>query len=386
MTRTPVVGIVGAGQLARMMYQAAIPLGIDIRLLAGRPDDSAALIAHNVTLGSPDSLDALRAFAATCGVVTFDHELVEPDHLRELEQAGHVLRPGAETAAIVVDKRQQRAAMRRIGVPTPDHAVVASIADIDALAARAGWPVVLKTARGGYDGRGVWFVANREQAIEVVESTVGRPMLVEQFVRIEREIAVQVARRPGGDAILYPVVETVQRDGVFHESIAPAAISPALAHEAEEIARSVADAIDCVGILAVEMFVANGRLLTNELAARPHNTAHYTIEGCETSQFENHLRAVCDLPLGATTLTASAVATVNVFGPADGSDPSDRLDEALSIKGAHVHMYGKPARRGRKLGHVTVCASTRGDDRESTLARARAAAARLAGVSAPVAR
>lgn len=382
MSALPTAGIVGAGQLARMMYQAAIPLGIPIRLLAAREDDGAARIARDVMIGAPDSLDALRSFAATCDIITFDHELVEPDHLRALESEGHVLRPGATTAAVVVDKREQRAVMRRLGVPVPTHREVASPVDIDAFAREHGWPVVLKAARGGYDGRGVWILRDSSEAGAVVASLAGRPLLVEEFVRIDREIAVQVARRPGGDAVVYPVVDTVQRDGVFHESIAPADIDPSLAHEAADIARSIADAIDCVGMLAVELFVAEGRLLTNELAARPHNTAHYTIEGCATSQFENHLRAVCDLPLGATTLTAPAIATANVFGPDDGSDPSERLDEALTIEGAHVHVYGKPARPGRKLGHVTVC----GEDRGDVLARARAAAGRLAGAATAVTR
>lgn len=382
MSTLPTVGIVGAGQLARMMYQASIPLGIPIRILAAREDDGAARIARNVTIGAPDSLEAMRQFASACDIVTFDHELVEPDHLHALEAEGHVLRPGAATAAAVTDKREQRAVMRRLGVPVPAHREVASIADIDAFASEHGWPVVLKTARGGYDGRGVWILRSSSDAADVVASLAGRPLLIEEFVRIDREIAVQVARRPGGDAVVYPVVDTVQRDGVFHESIAPADIDPSLAREAAEIARSIAEAIDCVGMLAVELFVANGRLLTNELAARPHNTAHYTIEGCAASQFENHLRAVCDLPLGATTLTAPAAATVNVFGPEDGSDPADRLDEALTIEGAHVHVYGKPARAGRKLGHVTVC----GDDRAGVLARARAAAARLTGTASAVTR
>jgi 5-(carboxyamino)imidazole ribonucleotide synthase len=201
----------------------------------------------------------------------------------------------------------------------------------------------------------------------------GRPLLAEAFVAIDNEFAVQVARGPRGDVVTYPAVDTVQRDGAFHESIAPSSISDALEQQATAVATRIADAIECVGMLAVEFFVADGRLLTNELAARPHNTAHYTIEGCVTSQFENHMRAVRDLPLGSTALTAPAVATVNVFGPQNGSDPGDTLADAMAIEGAHVHLYGKPPRAGRKLGHVTVT----GDDRAEVLDRARAAAAIL---------
>lgn len=368
----PTVGIVGAGQLARMMYQAAIPLAIPVRLLAARQDDCAARIAHDITIGRPDSLNDLRAFAAGCDIVTFDHELIEPEHVLVLQAEGIVLRPGAETAAVVVDKREQRAVMQRLGAPTPAYREVATLEDVTSFADEQGWPVVLKAARGGYDGRGVWMCADAGAAADVFAAMSGRPLLAEAFVAIENEFAVQVARLPTGGVVTYPAVDTVQRNGVFRESIAPSMISAALAHEATTIATRIADAIDCVGMLAVEFFVTDGRLLTNELAARPHNTGHYTIEGCVTSQFENHMRAVCALPLGSTALTADAVATVNVFGSEDGRDPADTLADAMAIEGAHVHVYGKPPLTGRKLGHVTVT----GDDRKETLERAR----RVAGL------
>jgi 5-(carboxyamino)imidazole ribonucleotide synthase len=217
-------------------------------------------------------------------------------------------------------------------------------------------------------------VGSADDAGAVVDGMAGGPLLVEEYCEIEAEFAVQVARRPGGEAVVYPAVDTVQGDGVFRESIAPSSLPARLTDEASTIAAAIADEIGCVGMLAVEFFVAGGRLLTNELAARPHNTAHYTIEGCVTSQFENHLRAVCDLPLGSPALTAPAVATVNVFGPEDGSNPADTLADMLTIDDAHVHLYGKEARPGRKLGHVTVCAATR----DEAIARARAAAERVA--------
>jgi 5-(carboxyamino)imidazole ribonucleotide synthase len=377
MTRAgvPTVGIVGAGQLARMMYQASISLAIPVRLLAADPADGAVRIAGDVTIGAPDSLEALRAFASSCDIVTFDHELVEPEHLRALEAAGTVLRPGAKAAAVVVDKREQRAAMHRAGASMPLHEEVRTFAEVDAFAASSGWPLVLKAARGGYDGRGVWMVRGEDEARTIVADLAGRPLIVEEFCDIEAEFAVQVARRPGGEFVTYPAVDTFQRDGVFHESVAPSALPSSLTTRATEVAVAIAEEIDCVGMLAVEFFVAGGRLLANELAARPHNTAHYTIEGCVTSQFENHLRAVCDLPLGSTRLTAPAVATVNVFGPADGSDLVTALPDLLSVDVAHLHLYGKAARPGRKLGHVTVCAA----GRDEALARARTAASRVAG-------
>jgi 5-(carboxyamino)imidazole ribonucleotide synthase len=284
------------------------------------------------------------------------------------------LRPGAQTAAVVVDKREQRAALRRVGAPVPKYEEARALSDVTAFAASSGWPVVIKAARGGYDGRGVWIVRDEQEAAAVLDGLPGRPLLVEEYCDIDAEFAVQVARRPGGECVIYPAVDTVQHDGVFRESIAPSALPVSLTAQASEIALAIAKEIDCVGMLAVEFFVAGGRLLTNELAARPHNTAHYTIEGCVTSQFENHLRAVSDLPLGSTALTAPAVATVNIFGPADGSDPANTLPDMLSIDDARVHLYGKRARPGRKLGHVTVCAATR----EDAIGRARAAAERVA--------
>lgn len=368
------VGIVGAGQLARMLYQAATSLAIPVRLLAASETDSAARVARDVAIGAPDSAEALRGFAATCDVLTFETELVEPDQLRALEAAGTVLRPGAATLAVAVDKREQRAAMRRLGAPTPRHQEAPTMRSLASFAASSGWPVVLKTARGGYDGRGVWIVRDEDEARAVVEELPGRPLLVEEYCDIEAEFAVQVARRPGGELVVYPAVDTVQRGGVFRESLAPSSLDPSLTTRAARIATTIATEIDCVGMLAVEFFVAGGRLLTNEFAVRPHNTAHYTIEGCVTSQFENHLRAVCDLPLGSTALTAPAVATVNVIGSDDGSDPATSLAGMLAVEGAHVHLYGKAARPGRKLGHVTVCA----DSRDDAIRRARSAADRVA--------
>lgn len=370
----PTVGIVGAGQLARMMYQAAIPLGIPVKVLAATPADAAARIARDVTVGAPDSLDVLRAFAASCDVITFDHELIVPDHLRALEQEGVTVRPGAATAAAVVDKREQRAAMRRLGAPVPRHDEVRTASEALAFARAAGWPIVIKRARGGYDGRGVRIVSDEDELRTVMRELQGAPLLAEEFCEIDAEFAVQVARRPGGETAVYPAVDTFQRDGMFHESVAPSALPAAITAAASEIARALADELQCAGMLAAEFFVVGGRVVTNELAARPHNTAHYTIEGCVTSQFENHLRAVCDLPLGSTALTAAAVATVNIIGSGDRADPADTLPDMLAIEGAHVHLYGKTPRAGRKLGHVTVCAA----EREEAFARARAAAARAA--------
>jgi 5-(carboxyamino)imidazole ribonucleotide synthase len=374
-TRPPVIGIVGAGQLARMTYQAAIPLGAHIRLLAERADDAAALVARDVMVGSPRSAADLSAFAAGCDVVTFDHELVDAATRARLEQEGHVARPSAATLALAQDKLRQRDTMAAAGFPVPAFRPIPDVADLLCFGEAQGWPVVAKAARGGYDGRGVWVVDGPEAARDLMASTVGAELLAESWVAIEREIAVLVARRPAGEIVVYPVVETVQRDGICHELLAPAPVPPAIAGRAGELARRMAKEIDLVGVMALELFVTGDQVLINEIAARPHNSGHYSIEGCVTSQFEQHLRAVLDWPLGATTLTAPAVATVNVLGGPDGHDPLTYLPAALAMGGAHVHLYGKTVRPGRKLGHVTALGETIGQART----RARVAAAMLAG-------
>jgi 5-(carboxyamino)imidazole ribonucleotide synthase len=240
---------------------------------------------------------------------------------------------------------------------------------------------VLKAARGGYDGRGVWIVDGvddlRARFSELTAS--GIELIAERWVPIERELAILIARRPGGQTAVYPLVETVQVEGICREVILPAPVSPGLAAEAEEIARTIAEASDVVGILAVELFLAGGRLIVNEIATRPHNSGHYSIEGCVTSQFEQHLRAILDWPLGATAPTAPAVVTVNILGGPTGGDPFAALPCALGLEGTHVHLYGKGARPGRKLGHVTVCAS----GVEQARRQARKAAELLSGAPIP---
>lgn len=377
----PRVGFVGAGQLARMAIQAAIPLGVDVSVLAVRPDDAAALVTPHVLLGSPASLPALSRLANASDVVTFDHELVDAALLRRLEEDGHRLRPSPAVMAVAQDKVMQHELFDRLGFPVPPWTRARSLDDIERFAGEYGWPVVLKARRGGYDGRGVWVVPSASEAAGVwlAAGAAGLTLLVEQWARIEREVAVMVARRPTGESAAYPVVETVQVDGMCREIIAPAPVAADLAEQATEMALHLAETIGLAGVLALELFVVDGRLVMNEIAARPHNSGHYTIEGCETSQFENHLRGVLDWPLGATSLTASAVATVNVVGRAGGPRLATALPAALAVPGVHVHLYGKAARPGRKLGHVTAL----GGSIDETLTRARRAADLLMGPCAP---
>jgi len=366
------VGIVGAGQLARMMAQAAIPLDIRIVLLAAGASDGAARVVPDVIVGEPDDAAALSELARRCDVITFDHELVSPRLLDELERRGHRVWPSAATMSVAQDKRRQRAEFSTAGLPVPAFATIDTLADAEAFGARAGWPVVLKASRGGYDGRGVWIVENGTAARAVLDGANenGTVLLAESCLTLDREFAVLVARREGGDIVTYPVTETVQREGICRELRVPCELSPSLAREATEIAAAIAETYDVVGIMAVEFFLVEDRIFINELAPRPHNSGHWTIEGAVTSQFAQHLRAVLDLPLGSTALTAPAVATVNLLAPATGVDPGDRLANGLTIPGAHIHLYGKAARPGRKIGHVTALGDTLDAARETATAAA----------------
>lgn len=358
-----------------MTYQAGIALGLTVRLLAENPEDAAALVAADVETGSAGSLTALERFASSCDVLTFEHELVDPAHLEALESRGCLLRPSAAVAGTVFDKRRQREVLVKEGLPVPSHTdEVAGVEDLVAFARHNGWPLVVKLAGGGYDGRGVFVVGDVPEAARLLDELGERPLLVEAWVPIVRELAVMVARRPSGACVVYPVVETVQREGMCHEVFTPV-MGNDLEEQAKALGLRVAEAIDLVGVLALELFETEDGLVVNEMAARPHNSGHHTIEGCVTSQFENHLRAVLDLPLGVPDLVDEAVAMANVLGPLDGSDPHLALAAALEVPGAHVHLYGKQARPGRKLGHVTVV----GDDLEDARERARRAAGLLMG-------
>jgi 5-(carboxyamino)imidazole ribonucleotide synthase len=367
-TRTglPVVGMVGGGQLARMTHQAAIALGQSLRVLTISPDDGAALVAADVRIGHHTDLDALRAFAKGCDVVTFDHEHVPGQHIRTLAGEGVTLLPGADALRYAQDKRAMRSRLSELGVPVPRWRTVESAADIRSFADIAGWPVVVKATTGGYDGRGVWIVGPDDPIPEV-------ELIVEEKVAMRRELAAVVARSPFGQTAAYPVVETVQRDGICAEVLAPAPGLPAdLAVAAERLAIELATALDVVGVLAVELFETDDGLLVNELAMRPHNSAHWTIEGARTSQFEQHVRAVLDYPLGDTSPVARSVVMANVLGgPGGGMSIDERLHHLFAdLPAAKVHLYGKQIRPGRKIGHVTVL----GDDMDDVRAQASRAA------------
>jgi 5-(carboxyamino)imidazole ribonucleotide synthase len=369
-TGLPVVGMVGGGQLARMTHQAAISLGQSLRVLAESPDDGAALVAADTLIGHHTDLAALRGFAEGCEVMTFDHEHVPTEHIRALVADGVTVYPGADALRHAQNKRLMRERLADLGIPSPAWRSVSSLADVTEFTAAHGGRAVLKATTGGYDGRGVWFVQTPDDARAVIGQT---ELIIEERVPLRRELAAMVARSPFGQVATFPVVETVQRDGICVEVLAPApGLDDELALHAQQLAIRIATELDVVGLLAVELFeVDGGRILVNELAMRPHNSGHWSIEGARTSQFEQHLRAVLDYPLGDTSLTAPAVVMANVLGgPSGGMALDERLHHLFAEDpGARVHLYGKKARPGRKIGHVTVL----GDDME--LLRKRAARA-----------
>jgi 5-(carboxyamino)imidazole ribonucleotide synthase len=379
-TGLPVVAMVGGGQLSRMTHQAAIALGQSLRVLATDPAESAALVAADVRLGDHRSLADLQALAEGATVLTFDHEHVPTEHLHALEDAGLRVAPGPAALVHAQDKLVLRRALDATGEPQPAWARAERVEDVAGFAAAHGWPVVLKTPRGGYDGKGVFVVDGPDQAMALLDQH--GELLVEERVTLVRELSAQVARSPFGQVAVWPVVETVQRDGVCAEVLAPApGLSDALATQAQKLAVRIADELGVVGMLAVELFQTADGVLVNELAMRPHNSGHWTIEGSRTSQFEQHLRAVLDYPLGATTMTAPVAVMANVLG-GEAADPvwaGLALDERMHHLMAHwpdvkLHWYGKSPRRGRKLGHVTAL----GEDLDDVRARAVAAARYLA--------
>jgi 5-(carboxyamino)imidazole ribonucleotide synthase len=373
----PVVGMVGGGQLARMTHQAAIALGQSLRVLAAGTADAAALVARDVVLGRHDDLATLRRFAEGCDVLTFDHEHVPTAHLRVLVAEGVRVYPGPDALRHAQDKLVMRQTLAGMGVPVPPFRDVTEPSDAVSFGTEYGWPCMLKAARGGYDGRGLWVLPSPAAARSMAEELLaaGTPLLVEQCVTMRRELAVLVARSPFGQGAAWPVVQTVQRHGICVEVLAPAPqLDVAAAQAAQQLALRLAAELGVVGVLAVELFETPvGDLLINELAMRPHNSGHWTIDGAVTSQFEQHLRAVLDYPLGCTAARAPSCVMANVLG-AD-SPASMGLDERVHhlmarYPQAKVHLYAKSERPGRKIGHVTVCGDELGPVREVAVASA----------------
>ncbi|MDC3377069.1 5-(carboxyamino)imidazole ribonucleotide synthase [Candidatus Nanopelagicales bacterium] len=374
----PRVGMVGGGQLARMSAAPAAALGIDFRVLATSPDESAAQVVSDVALGAHDDEHAVLAFAEGCDVVTFDHEHVPPPILEKLEARGVAVRPGPHALINAQDKAIMRRTLEGAGAPVPAWRVVESAGAAEEFAAEVGYPFILKTTRGGYDGKGVWRIPDVAELERVMGVALppGAQWLAEAAVPFVQELSAQVARSPSGQTVAYPVVRTVQADGICSEVVAPApGLDPERAVDAQKVALDIAGALNVTGMLAVEMFDTGDQLLVNELAMRPHNSGHWSIDGAVTSQFENHLRAVLDLPLGSPVMRAPHAVMVNILGGDVGDLHSAYRHVFARDPGLKVHLYGKDVRPGRKVGHVTAV----GDDVETLLARARHAADYFSG-------
>jgi 5-(carboxyamino)imidazole ribonucleotide synthase len=374
----PIVGMIGGGQLARMTAEAATALGVGFRVLAATDTDPAAQVVRDIRIGSHNDRDAVLAFAQGCDVVTFDHEHVPTDILEELAALGVEVRPSASALAHAQDKLHMRQALAKMGAPSPAWAKVETPDDVVAFAATHRWPVVLKTSRGGYDGKGVWVIDDADQATVVMATPLAEDSfwLAEQFVPFVRELSAQVARSPHGQAVAYPVVQTKQINGICAEVIAPAPdLSDERALEAQQIALRIAQELDVVGMLAVELFDTGDAIMVNELAMRPHNSGHWSIEGAVTSQFENHLRAVLDLPLGDPSTRSDAVVMVNILGGTVGNLYSAYRHVFARDPELKVHLYGKEVKPGRKVGHVTLL----GDNADELLVRGRHAADYFSG-------
>jgi len=346
------------------MQPVAINLGIQLRVLATSANESAAQVIPDAFIGDYKNLNDLRTFAQNCDVITFDHEHVPLEALKQLVAEGVNVQPNPDALQFAQDKLMMRAALTEAGIPCPQWAHISTSDELNDFALQVGWPLVLKSARGGYDGKGVWLVEDESEALAVMTdiNAHGQEVLAEECVNFTQEIAAQVARNPSGKSVTYCVVKSTQTYGICHEVIAPCPdISEATSQAAQAIAEKISALIDVTGMLAVELFDTGSEVLVNELAMRPHNSGHWSMDGATTSQFENHLRAVMNWPLGATDLTAPHTVMVNLLGASETDLFRTTLSAIRQHPSAKVHLYGKAVKRGRKIGHVNAS----GDNLES---------------------
>jgi len=372
----PVVGVVGGGQLARMMQGPAVELGVQLSVLAESDTAAAALVVPSSPVGEHTDLETVLEFARHCDVVTFDHEHVPPAVLEALEADGVAIHPTRAALNFAQDKLAMRERLTGLGIACPRWSRATTAREVTAFGDEVGWPIVAKTPRGGYDGKGVAVASSADDLTEWI-ARIGEPgpleggLLLEEKVDFVRELAVLIARSPSGQAAAWPVVETVQTDGICTEVLAPApALDADLASVVTEAALRIAGELDVTGVLAVELFeVRPGKggaaaYVVNELAMRPHNSGHWSMDGAVTGQFEQHLRAVLDLPLGDPRPRAPWTVMANVLGgDYEHLYPAYRHIMARD-PGAKVHVYGKGVRPGRKIGHVNVSGADLGDARE----------------------
>jgi 5-(carboxyamino)imidazole ribonucleotide synthase len=351
------VGVIGGGQLALMMASAADKLGVELVIQTPNQDDPAVAIAQNTIFAPVNDATATATLATGCDVITFENEFVDLEALAPLAAQGICFRPSLQTLSPLLDKYYQRCYLQQIGLPVPNFAALEAISD--------AWqfPLVLKSRRHGYDGQGTFIVKDAEalQNLGVLDTDT---FLIEEFIPFEKELAIIAARSPNGEIVTYPVVETQQKNQVCHSVIAPADISIYVDSQVQEIAYSLLNSLQAVGIFGIELFLTSDRqVLINEIAPRTHNSGHFTLDACECSQFEQHLRAVCDLPLGNTALHSPAAVMVNLLGYEDAeNDYLVKRQELAALTNAYVYWYDKKTSHpGRKLGHVTVLLDSKKD-------------------------
>lgn len=373
----PTIGIIGGGQLAKMLGQAASQLGLQTIVLCEQPNCPAASSVTRVIQGSADEIDSLRELAEACDLVTLENEFVDSNLLETLEKSGHPVAPSAATMRVVQDKFLQKTALKQAGLSVPEFIDVPDLAALDAAIRILGLPLVLKKRRNGYDGKGNATIRKEAGARMAWELLNGdeNALFAEAFCPFTRELAIMITRGTNKTSVAYPVVETIQDHHICRTVKAPAAISSALADTVANLARKAIDAVQGVGTFGVELFqTADDRILINELAPRVHNSGHYTIEACACSQFENHLRAILGWPLGSPAMRLPAAVMINLLGNGKGSGAPIGIEDALDIAGAHIHIYGKTTSAPlRKMGHLTML----GQSLEDTLRRAQKAAAKI---------
>lgn len=363
-TSFPVLGILGGGQLARMTAIAAFQMGVRVHIMESFPNSPAGSIAHKEVVGKPEDHDLLWSFASECDAVTLESEFVNEGDLAQIEAGGYRLYPTSGSVGKIQDKLVQKRTLQEAGIPVADFAGLEDAAAAERFGSEYGYPFVMKSRRGGYDGYGNATIRERGKIEEgwkrITQGELRNELYGERFVPFEKELAVMVTRGRNGETAVYPVVETVQKDHICHTVTAPARIEGRVALKALECATAAIETIEGVGVFGVELFLtSSGEILVNELAPRPHNSGHYTIEGCVTSQFENHIRAVMGWPLGSTALRANGVAMINILGRSEALGGVANYSEVLSDPDAHLHIYGKAkSRPGRKMGHITVLASS----------------------------
>ncbi|NWF60340.1 MAG: 5-(carboxyamino)imidazole ribonucleotide synthase [Fischerella sp.] len=397
------VGVIGGGQLAWMMAGAANKLGVELVVQTPSANDPAVAIAHETVFASVDDAAATEILATKCDIITFENEFVNLEALSLLAKKGVCFRPSLEALAPLLDKYHQRCYLRDLGLPVPEFFDIDGVLkentkdgtqELGVYSQELGieneniskfsqiieldFPLVLKARRHGYDGQGTFIVNDIETLRQKLESAIAKKsilshpaFLLEEFIPFAREVAVIAARSVRGEVVIYPIVETQQEEQVCRRVIAPANISPQVAAEVEKIARTLLNSLEAVGIFGIELFItADDRVLVNEIAPRTHNSGHFSLDACEISQFEQHLRAVCGLPLGNPNLLCPCAIMVNLLGyEKSQSNYIAKRQQLEQIPQAHIHWYGKTeSRPGRKLGHVTVLLSNQNRDQAMAIA------------------